>query len=326
MDTRRRVCLCRSADAPVLQWLRFIRYQTASETSEDIAAAHPVLVRDRIESKLIQSIGVDDDMSRNWLQSICPCLHRTSSLTDEQDQRLKLVTNQTSSTSSFTLPESEPIAIDDLLHKVSTCSGQVTPERAVGDSNRESKGEFVSPEIAVQTRKRHRPRHPTLPRISETTDSCQVVEENLKFARQTWIHFSQWFESDFCYLPPTVSLDRRSRLYSELCGVDDEASPLEDGKSWQHQRHSWPALVTRRYRSHCQWLSQSSIFLSVARDEKEEREKNPVAHILLHNSQSQTLEPQRVLTCANASEAFFWNDALVLRNRLSHPNNLAQVS
>jgi hypothetical protein len=74
-------------------------------------------------------------------------------------------------------------------------------------------------------------------------------------------------------------------------------------------------------------LSQSSVFLSFEKNEGEVTgEKNSVARILLHNSQSQTLEPQRVLTCANASEAFSWNDALVLKNRLSHPNDLAQVS
>ena len=320
MDTRRRVCLCRCAnEAPVLQWLRSIRYQTASEE----AVAHSL--RDFIESELNQSIGVDDVMSRNWLQSLCPCLHR--SLTDEQDQRLNLVTHQSSSSSSFTVLESVPTY--DALRQISTITHDHSEPIGV-DPCREIVDELISPaaEIVVKTRKRHRPRHPTLPRISETADICQVVEEDLKFARQTWIHFSsECFDIlGFCYVPSTV--DRRSRIYSELCGVD-EASPLEDAAAsyWQHQRHSWPAVVTRRHRSQ-QWLSQSSVFLSVKTDDKreEEGEKNPVGRILLHNSQSQTLEPQRVFTCANASEAFFWNDALVLPNRLSHPNDLAQVS
>lgn len=320
MDTRRRVCLCRSAnEAPVLQWLRSIRYQTASEEAHSL--------RDFIESQLNQSIGVDDVMSRNWLQSLCPCLHR--SLTDEQDQRLNLVAHQSSSSSSFTVLESVPTY--EALHPISTTTHDPSETIGVVDPCREIVEQLISPaaEIVVKTRKRHRPRHPTLPRISETADICQVVEEDLKFARQTWIHFSsECFDIlGFCYVPSTV--DRRSRIYSELCGVD-EASPLEDAAAsycWQHQRHSWPAVVTRRHRSQ-QWLSQSSVFLSVKTDDKrEEEEKNlEVGRILLHSSQSQTLEPQRVFTCANASEAFFWNDALVLPNRLSHPNDLAQVS
>jgi hypothetical protein len=300
MDTRRRVCLCKSAnEAPVLQWLRSIRYQTASEEAHSL--------RDFIESQLNQSIGVDDVMSRNWLQSLCPCLHR--SLTDEQDQRLNLVAHQSSSSSSFTVLESVP-TYEALHHPISTTTHD--PSETIVD-------ELISPvaEIVVKTRKRHRPRHPTLPRISETADICQVVEEDLKFARQTWIHFSsECFDIlGFCYVPSTV--DRRSRIYSELCGVD-EASPLEDAATsycWQHHRSQ-------------QWLSQSSVFLSVKTDDKreEEGEKNPVGRVLLHSSQSRTLEPQRVFTCANASEAFFWNDALVLPNRLSRPNDLAQVS
>lgn len=328
MDTRRGLCLCKRADAPVLQWLRSIRYQTASEDT----VVHSVGVRDLIESKIIQSIGVNDDMNRTWMRSLCPCLHDSNAPAEERDQRLNLLTNQLSATSSFALTEGEPIivSIEDPSRHVSPGCDQVAFESiGIADSSREIEEEFaiVSPEFVVQTRKRHGVRQPILPRISEAIDSCQMVEEDLKFARQTWVHFSQCFDIDFCYQPPTANTDRLSRLYSELCGVDDEASPLENARSRQHQRHSWPAVVTRRFRSRCQWLSQSSVFLSVERnEEKVSGEKNSVARILLHNSQSQTLEPQHVLTCANASEAFFWNDALVLQNRLSHLDDLAQVS
>ncbi|XP_046654512.1 rho GTPase-activating protein 12-like isoform X3 [Daphnia pulicaria] len=330
MDTHRGVCLCKRADAPVLQWLRSIRYQTASEDT----VSHSVRVKDLIKSKIIQSIGVDDDMSRTWIRSLCPCFRDSNAPTEEQDQRLNLLTNQLSTASNLTLPKGECsiFSIEDSPRHVSPGRDQVASESTgAADLSREieEKLVIVQPEVVVQTRKRLIVRQPNLPRISEATDSCfnQVVEEDLKFARHTWIHFSQCFEIDFCLQPPTPSTDRRPQLYSELCDGDDAASPLvEDARSRQHQRHSWPAvLTTRQRRSRCQWLSQSSVFLSFERNEGEvTEEKNFVARILLHNSQSQTLEPQRVLTCANASEAFSWNDALVLRNRLSHPNDLAQ--
>jgi hypothetical protein len=202
---------------PVLQLLRSIRYQTASE---DIVA-HSIRVRDLIKGKIIQSIGVDDDMRRTWIRSLCPCFRDSNALTEELDQRLNFLTNQLSTASSLTLPKGERciFSIEDPPRHVSPGRDQVASESTgAADFSREIEEEFVivQPEVVVQTRKILIVRQPNLPRISEATDSCQVVEEDLKFSRQTWIHFSQCFEMDFCHQPPTPSTDRRPRLYSEL--------------------------------------------------------------------------------------------------------------
>ncbi len=126
MDTHRGVCLCKRADAPVLQWLRSIRYQTASEDT----VSHSVRLKDLIKSKIIQSIGVDDDMSRTWIRSLCPCFRDSNAPTEEQDQRLNLLTNQLSTASSLTLPKGECsiFSIEDSPRHVSPGRDQVASE------------------------------------------------------------------------------------------------------------------------------------------------------------------------------------------------------
>lgn len=318
MDTRRRGCLCSSA-APVRHWLRSIRSQTFSE---DVYQS--IGVQQLIASKLTQSTVVDDDMTRTWLQSLCPCLHHANASTDEQDQRLHLVANQSNSSTvldvlpnTLVINEVHQVSADQELEQVPPIP-EITCVDVLASPVTNDSIEIVEDVCVAQARKRNRPRQPTLPRISELVDSHDLTwSENLKFARQISIPFSECYEIvSYQPLESDISRKRRSRLYSEPCHVGGER-PLP--ASWQHHRHSWPFVTCR---SNSRSPNRSSVFLPATTTVEE----NPVGHILFHNSQLETLEPEHILTCADACEAYSWNDALVWQNRLSHSYNLAEVS
>lgn len=261
-----------SVDAPVFDWLRMIRCQTIDE--DEIVNKQPVnvpvstSVQDLVIIKLVSELaGQDHDMT-NWCQVFRSCLNGPKP-TDEDDQILNLVTNQ-----SVGISGDGVCQIDGIESQ--SCSLE-SEEKVEAQTIENSQGVQLE-DKKIEKRKRPSrlqsiPTESILRRISEV--SCELSPE-LNFALERLIRYPFYDELVTRHLPTCIQ-DIYQHRYSVVSDPVYEKTQLEP--SFQAQRKSWPVSTVPT-------TNQS---------------ENPVATITFHSQSEQLSEQQErrhLLACA----------------------------